>query len=175
MEGCIVVGETVCGLFNTIVVMSVAGVQGKFESKPILQIFESGSQTCSHTQDTYICSFLNLFCLQGRGCQEVLPCMKIQSTYQNIFVFRLSRWIYNQNMFIKYSFQGKVVLDRSLKLFSQYSSNYDSGRIHEIRKCPFLFKWWNLLQNFNNLKKTLAISKRSAETEVTFSSSHKAG
>lgn len=71
MEGCIVVGETVCGLFNTIVVMSVAGVQGKFESKPILQIFESGSQTCSHTQDTYICSFLNLFCLQGRGCQEV--------------------------------------------------------------------------------------------------------
>lgn len=46
---CIVVGETVCGLFNTTVVMSVAGVQGKFESKPILHIFESGSQTCSHT------------------------------------------------------------------------------------------------------------------------------
>lgn len=69
---CIVVGEMVCGLFNTIVVMSVAGVQGNFESKPILCIFESGSQTCSHTykRDTYMCSFLNLFVCKAEAVES---------------------------------------------------------------------------------------------------------
>lgn len=51
------VGKTVCGLFNTIVVTSVAAVRGNVESKRILHIFSCGSQTCTHTHRD-ICMFL---------------------------------------------------------------------------------------------------------------------
>lgn len=46
---CVLVGKMVCGLFSKIAVMSVAGVQGNFESKNILHIFSCGSQTHKKT------------------------------------------------------------------------------------------------------------------------------
>lgn len=57
-----------------------------------------------HTK-RHIYMFLPEFILSAKQrLSRVLTYMKIQSAYQNIFEFRLSRWIYNQNVFIKYSF-----------------------------------------------------------------------
>jgi len=58
-------------------------------------------------------------------------------------------------MFIKYYLQGKVVPDRSLKPFAHYSCNNGTGEIQETSNCLFPSMWGNLLQNFNNVKKTL--------------------
>lgn len=46
-----------------------------------------------------------------------------------------------------------MVTNRSLKLFAQYCSNDGKGGILETSNCLFPFKWWNLWQNFNNVKK----------------------